>query len=215
MMTELQTRLKQLFPDFTEVALLQAIEQEGQLVRRTQDEVLIEPGQFIRTIPLVLSGMLKILREDDDGHELLLYYVRPGETCAMSLTCCSVDAKSSVRAVVEEDMEMVTIPVRFLDQWTQEFRSFKNFVMFTYQKRFDELLRTIDGIAFQKLDERLLALLREKQGLQASPVVQATHQELAQELNSSREVISRLLKQMEKRGMVTLSRNKIALLRIV
>ncbi|MBL7942536.1 MAG: Crp/Fnr family transcriptional regulator [Flavobacteriales bacterium] len=214
-MTEFQTRLRRTFPELYELPLLETIEREGHPMSLKQDEVLMEPGQYIKSIPLVMEGMLKILREDDDGHELLLYYVKPGETCAMSLTCCLGESRSNVRAVVEEDAEIIAIPVRHLDQWTQDFRSFKSFVMLTYQKRFEELLKTIDGIAFQKLDDRLLAALKEKQRVQQSTVIQATHQELAQELNSSREVISRLLKQMEKRHMVKLSRNKIELTGLV
>lgn len=172
-------------------------------------EMLMDIGGYIKYIPLVLKGMLKIMREDSDGNELLLYYIRPGETCAMSLTCCMGDAKSTVRAEVEEDVLVLAIPIRFMDKWTNEFQSWKSFVMHTYQMRYEELLRTIDGIAFQKLDDRLERALKEKCASLGTNSLVITHQELANELNSSREVISRLLKQMERKGKVKLGRHKI------
>ena len=130
----------------------------------------------------------------------------------MSLTCCMGDSKSTVRAVADEDTLALAIPVKLMDEWTTRFRSFKSFVMQAYQRRYEELLRTIDGIAFQKLDDRLLLALREKVRKQGSNRLQITHQELANELNSSREVISRLLKQMERSGIVVLGRNRIEIL---
>ncbi len=175
-------------------------------------ELMMDIGGYIKYIPLVLKGMLKIMREDSDGNELLLYYIRPGETCAMSLTCCMGDAKSTVRAEVEEDVLILAIPIRFMDQWTNQFQSWKSFVMHTYQMRYEELLKTIDGIAFQKLDDRLERALKEKCSTSGTNSLVITHQELANELNSSREVISRLLKQMERKGKVKLGRHKIEVL---
>lgn len=199
------------FPDIYEPEARQAIAKHGQIMQVPAGEKLMDIGQYIRFMPLVIEGSLKILREDPDGNELLLYYIQPGETCAMSLTCCLGDARSNVRAVAEEDTRLIAIPVRFLDEWTNSFRSFKSFVMLTYQRRFEELLATIDGIAFQRLDERLLSAIREKAKARQNSAVQTTHQELANELNSSREVISRVLKQMEKKGLVKLGRNRIEL----
>ena len=129
----------------------------------------------------------------------------------MSLTCCSGDARSTIKVVTEEDTTLLAVPVRYMDQWTEQFRSWKSFVMLTYQRRFDELLRTIDGIAFQNLDARILDLLRERSRLTGSNVITTTHQEIAQELHSSREVISRLLKRMERSGSVKLGRQRVEL----
>lgn len=208
---EIMTQLKQVFPDLYEESVRNAIEKEGVVMELKAGEYLMDIGGYIKYIPLVVSGMLKVMREDSDGHELLLYYIRPGETCAMSLTCCMGDARSTVRAEVEEDAVIVAIPVRFMDQWTNEYQSWKSFVMHTYQRRYEELLKTIDGIAFQKLDDRLERAIKEKSVSTGQAVLNITHQELANELNSSREVISRLLKQMEKKGRVKLGRNKIEL----
>lgn len=212
-MTEQDVR--KVFPDIYEPEAREAIISEGKEMDIPAGEMMMDIGQYIKYIPLVMSGTLKIMREDSEGNELLLYYIRPGETCAMSLTCCTGDAVSSIRAVAEEDTHVIAIPVKYMDEWTETFRSFKHFVLLTYQRRFEELLRTIDGIAFQKLDDRLVALLREKSKAAGSNLLQVTHQELAQELNSSREVISRLLKQLERTKKVSLGRNKIEIIGLV
>jgi CRP/FNR family transcriptional regulator len=201
--------LKKLFSDLYESNLVQAIQQKGHLLRIHAGESLIQIGQYIKYMPLILSGSLKIMREDDDGKELLIYHVDPGETCAMSITCCMGDTKSNVRAEAEEDTTLIAIPIHLLDQWSSEYVSWKHFIMRTYQKRFEDLLKTIDSIAFQKLDDRLLQLLKEKSLKSTEQVITATHQEIANELHSSREVISRLLKKLENEGNVKLGRNKI------
>ena len=201
--------LKKLFSDLYEPNLVQAIQQKGHLLRIHAGESLIQIGQYIKYMPLILSGSLKIMREDDDGKELLIYHVDPGETCAMSITCCMGDTKSNVRAEAEEDTTLIAIPIHLLDQWSSEYVSWKHFIMRTYQKRFEDLLKTIDSIAFQKLDDRLLQLLKEKSLKSTEQVITATHQEIAKELHSSREVISRLLKKLENEGNVKLGRNKI------
>jgi CRP/FNR family transcriptional regulator len=203
--------LKSIFPDLYEENLRKKIEEEGTIMEIPEGEMLMDIGGFIKFVPLVLEGSLRIMREDKDGNELLLYYVRKGETCAMSLTCCMGDARSNVRAIAEEATTVIAIPVRNMDLWTNQYQSWKSFVMHTYQKRFEELLATIDGIAFQRLDDRLEKMLKAKSETMRSNMLVITHQELATELNSSREVISRILKQMERRGMLKLGRNKIEL----
>jgi CRP/FNR family transcriptional regulator, anaerobic regulatory protein len=213
-MTEVNDQLiRARFPDIYEPEAREAILRHGMVMEIKAGERMMDIGQYIKFMPLVLEGALKVMREDSEGNELLLYYIQPGETCAMSLTCCMGDAKSNVRAEAEEDTLLVAIPVRYMDEWTSTFKSFKSFVMLTYQRRYEELLQTIDGIAFQKLDDRLLNALKDKSRTQGAALIQTTHQELANELNSSREVISRVLKQMERQGMVKLGRNKIELLR--
>lgn len=209
---EISSLLKETFPSIYEESARNEIEKEGIIMELKAGQMLMDIGGYIKYIPLVMKGMLKIMREDSDGNELLLYYIRPGETCAMSLTCCMGDAKSTVRAEVEEDVLILAIPIRFMDQWTNQFQSWKSFVMHTYQMRYEELLKTIDGIAFQKLDDRLERALKEKCTSLGTNSLVITHQELANELNSSREVISRLLKQMERKGKVKLGRHKIEVL---
>lgn len=202
---------QQVFPDIYERETVEAILETGKLKKLRADDWMVDIGDPILYMPLLLKGQLRILREDEEGHELLLYYIRPGETCAMSLTCCSGNAVSNIRAVAEEDTELLLLPIHIIDEWTTKYSSFKSFILKTYQRRFEELLNTIDGIAFHNLDDRLSQLLEQKSEKEGS-VLKTTHQDLANQLNSSREVISRLLKQMERKGKIQMGRNKITLL---
>lgn len=202
-------QLNAFFQDLYEKPIKEAIVHTGQIIEIPEGEILIDIGQYIKMMPLILEGSLKILREDNDGRELLLYHVQQGETCAMSITCCMGDAKSSVRAIAEENTKMIALPTKIMDEWSNNFPSWKHFIMRTYQKRFEELLNTIDSIAFQKLDDRLEKWLQEKTSKSNDGTIQITHQEIASELHSSREVISRLLKKMEHQGLLELGRNKI------
>jgi len=202
---------QQVFPDIYERETAEAILEIGKLKKLKADDWMLDIGDPILYMPLLLKGQLRVLREDADGHELLIYYIRPGETCAMSLICCSGNAVSNVRAVAEEDSELLLLPIQIIDEWTTKYPSFKTFILKTYQHRFEELLNTIDDIAFDNLDDRLSQLLKQKSEKEGS-VLKTTHQELANQLNSSREVISRLLKQMERKGKIQMGRNKITLL---
>jgi len=202
---------QQVFPDIYERSMVEVILETAKLKKLRADDWMVDIGDPIVYMPLLLKGQLRILREDEEGHELLLYYIRPGETCAMSLTCCSGNAVSNVRAVAEEDTELLLLPIQIIDEWTTKYPSFKSFILKTYQRRFEELLNTIDSIAFHNLDDRLSQLLKQKSEKEGS-VLKTTHQELANQLNSSREVISRLLKQMERKGKIQMGRNKITLL---
>jgi CRP/FNR family transcriptional regulator len=202
---------QQVFPDIYERGTVEVILETAKLKKLRADDWMVDIGDPIVYMPLLLKGQLRILREDEEGHELLLYYIRPGETCAMSLTCCSGNAVSNVRAVAEEDTELLLLPIQIIDEWTTKYPSFKSFILKTYQKRFEELLNTIDSIAFHNLDDRLTQLLKQKSEKEGREL-KTTHQELANQLNSSREVISRLLKQMERKGKIQMGRNKITLL---
>jgi CRP/FNR family transcriptional regulator len=202
---------QQVFPDIYERETVEAILEIGKLKKIRADDWMLDIGDPILYMPLLLKGQLRVLREDAEGHELLIYYIRPGETCAMSLICCSGNAVSNVRAVAEEDSELLLLPIQIIDEWTTKYPSFKSFILKTYQHRFEELLNTIDGIAFHNLDDRLSQLLKQKSEKEGSEL-KTTHQELANQLNSSREVISRLLKQMERKGKIQMGRNKITLL---
>ncbi len=173
--------------------------------------VMLEPGGYVKFIPLIVKGSIKVFRQGSDGGEILLYYVYPLETCAVSLTCCVANQKSNVKVNAEEDTTLLSVPISKSDDWFARFPSWKQFIMKTYSHRFDELLRAIDGIAFHKVDERLYNYLLEKSSLLKSPLIQVSHQQIAEELNTSREVISRLLKQLEGRGLLTMGRNKLTL----
>ena len=173
------------------------------------NEFLIREGQFISSFPLVLEGLIRISRTNDDGNELLLYYLKGNEVCAMSLTCCMTNVTSNINAVTEEPTEVIMLPVEMLDSWISKYPSWKQFVMQTFQNRFRELLDTVDAIAFMKLDERLIKHFIDRNQNSGANTFNGTHQDLALQLNTSREVISRLLKKLEKDSKIKLSRNFI------
>jgi CRP/FNR family transcriptional regulator len=173
------------------------------------NEIIIREGQFISSFPLVLNGSVRVSRTNNDGNELLLYYLSENEICAMSLTCCMAHLTSNINAIAEEQTEVLLIPVEMLDAWISKYPEWKQFVMHTFQRRFRELIETVDSIAFLKLDERLVKYFIDKNQNSGTTTYTGTHQELALQLNSSREVISRLLKKLEKDGKIKLSRNFI------
>ncbi len=201
--------LKSALPNFTDTKLVQAILDKGQLMRLEPGKVLMEPGQFVKQVPIVLEGSIKILRMDEEGKELFLYYLDAGETCALSLTCCTAAKPSEIKAVVEEEVLMIGIPIAVHEQFTDEFKQWKDFVSNTYQSRFQELLIALDAVAFKRMDERLMRYIVTKMKQQKTNELHTTHQEIANELGTSREVISRLLKQLEKKKWIELGRNVI------
>ncbi|HNB30353.1 MAG TPA: Crp/Fnr family transcriptional regulator, partial [Saprospiraceae bacterium] len=174
---------------------------------------IIDIGQTVRTIPLLISGILKVTRENEEGREILLYYVTASESCAMTFTCCMQQYPSEIRATAETESELLAIPIGVMDEWLVKYPTWKSFVMRTIRNRFNELLQTIDQLAFQKLDERLVVYLKEKSRITGSSLVNLSHEEIAQELASSRVVISRLLKKLEEDKKVLLYRNQIKLLK--
>ncbi|THH40545.1 Crp/Fnr family transcriptional regulator [Neolewinella litorea] len=200
------------FPTFVEPELQQAIAEQGRLHTIEAGGMLMDFGNFVRTIPLIISGAVKVSRLGDDGSELFLYYLRAGESCVMTFTCCVSDKRSQIRAVAEEDTTILALPKQTLDQWMMRYKSWKNFVMTAYDQRMEEMVQTIDQIAFRQLDERLYDYVIKRAGLRDDGTIQATHQEIADDLNVSREAISRLLKTLEKRGSIELGRNRIRVL---
>ena len=201
--------LKSYLPNFTDPKLLQAILDKGQIIHLAAGKVRMEPGQFVKMGPIVVEGSIKILRMDEEGKELFLYYLDAGETCALSLTCCAASKPSEIRAIVEEDTTLVGIPIAVHEQWTDEFRQWKDFVSNTYQSRFQEMLGALDAVAFKRMDERLMRYIVTKMKQHKANELHTTHQEIANELGTSREVISRLLKQLEKKKWIELGRNVI------
>jgi CRP/FNR family transcriptional regulator, anaerobic regulatory protein len=196
-------------PTLTDPELWEEILSKGTLHRFEPGQAILEPGQYIKMVPIVVEGAIKIMRMDEEGHELFLYYLEPGETCAISLTCCSAHKPSEVKAVAEAPTTLIGIPVGDHEQWTHKYRQWKEFVSQTYQNRFQEVLAVIDEIAFKRMDERLLKYILVKVRQFKSNELTITHQEIASELGTSREVVSRLLKQLEKRKLIELGRNKI------
>jgi len=202
-------QLKEALPNFTDPALLEQILAKGQIMNLQAGKVMMEPGQFVRMVPIVLEGSIKISRMDDEGRELFLYYLDAGETCALSLTCCSASKPSEIKAVVEEDTTIIGIPISAIDQFSDEFKQWKDFVSNTYQSRFQEMLVALDAVAFKRMDERLMKYIVTKMKQHKTNELHTTHQEIANELTTSREVVSRLLKQLERKKWIELGRNVI------
>ncbi|MFT5167344.1 MAG: CRP/FNR family transcriptional regulator [Saprospiraceae bacterium] len=211
--SEILKLLNSHFPEIAEITLQEEIAKVGQLMHFNAGEVIMNYGSYIKLVPLVVKGSIKVVREDaDEGRELLLYYLNSGQTCSMSFSCCMMNKQSDIRTTAEDDTTIIAIPVKYADRWMSDFKSWRNFVMRSYDSRLQEMIKTIGNIAFKKMDERLITYLTEKSKAQNSTIINTTHQEIAHELNASREAISRLLKQLEKNDTVKLGRNKIELL---
>lgn len=195
-----------------EPALLQEIQQFGIWQSFKEGDLIMDYGKYIRMMPIVLNGTIKVYRLDENGNELLLYYLSSSESCSMAYSCCVEAKKSEVKAIAEDDVEIIGIPNVKLDEWLCKYPSWKNYIMRSFNERFTELLKSIESIAFHKLDERLVAYLKEKQRLSGSSVIKASHYLIADELATSRVVISRLLKQLENDKKIILYRNEIKLL---
>lgn len=194
-----------------ERALLDEIVQVGTFKEVPAGFTLLEIGEYIRFMPLLISGAIKILREDKNGDELLLYYLEKGETCSITVNCCIGQASSEVRAIAETDTRMIMVPIRKIDEWSTRYRSWRQFIFNSYHERLTEVLQTLDSVAFDRLDERLVHYLQEKARINESLTLHSTHQEIAYDLHSSRVVISRLLKKLEKLGDIELHRNYLVL----
>jgi CRP/FNR family transcriptional regulator len=208
MLENLREQYGYLFED----ELLQEIEKVGSYKEVPEDFMLIDIGQKIKAMPLLLSGAIKILREDEKGDELILYFIEQGDTCAMTITCCLGDTKSEIRAIAETETKLIMIPVEKMSEWMGKYKSWQNFILQSYHERLMEMLETIDNIAFLKMDERLLKYLRDKAKVNHNDCVQTTHQEIANDLHTSRVVISRLLKALENNKQIQLQRNFIKII---
>jgi CRP/FNR family transcriptional regulator len=205
MIQELKNNYGHLFED----ALLNEINQVGTFKEIPAGFKMMEIGDYVKAMPLLVSGAIKILRQDTDGDELLLYFLEKGDTCALTLTCCVAQTKSKIRAIAETDSKLIMIPIQQMEEWSEKYKSWRHFVFESYNNRLNEMLETIDSIAFLKMDERLLKYLAEKVRISKNNTIHKTHQEIAYELHTSRVVISRLLKKLETLGKIELNRNAI------
>lgn len=192
--------------------LIQEITSLGRLRKISGGKVLMSPDQPGTEVPFVLNGLLKVLRQEPNGKEVFLYYLEGGETCAMSITCCLEGKMAAIKLVAEEDSSLWMIPMTYMDSWVVKYPSFRKFVFLSYQARFDELLYTIDNVVFHKMDERLYRYLLDTKQAIGSFEIKKTHEQIAKELNTSRVVISRLLKQLEKEEKIEQHRNRIEVL---
>lgn len=204
-MIDLQTSF---YGKLFEPNLLTEIEECGISKSVEKGEVLIDIGSYIKFMPLLLDGAIKILRIDEQGNELLLYFLEKGDTCAMTLTCCIGQSQSEIRAVAENETKLILIPVKKMEDWLK-YKSWRDFVFESYSGRLNEMLDVIDTLAFLNMDKRLHKYLRNKVLISKTNIINISHQEIAYELNTSRVVISRLLKKMEQDNIIKIHRNKL------
>jgi CRP/FNR family transcriptional regulator len=206
--------LNHIYGSIFESALIQEINQVGTYREVEAGTEIIRTGEYIKSIPLLLSGAIKVIREYDNGEELLLYYVEEGNTCSMSMSCCVEQRKSQIKAVAELDTLIIMIPIKKMEEWLGRYQSWRTFVFSNYQNRIEEVLESLERVAFERLDERLEDYLKEKARINNEHSVFQTHKEIAEELHSSRVVISRLLKKLEQMGAIKLHRNHIELINL-
>ncbi len=196
---------------FKDPHLLSEINKFGRVRSVEKDTILISPGQEVFFLPVVLQGILRIVRQNAEGKEVFLYHLYPGQTCAMAINCCQANKKSSIKAIAEEDTEILQIPVNLVDDWFK-YPEWKTFVNSTYAGRFAELIDVIDLIAFSNMDKQVLHYLQERARAAGTKAIYITHQQIADELHTHREAISRLLRTMEQKNILKLGRNTIELL---
>ncbi len=208
-------------PDFNfnyahlfEEELLQEILSIGEYKKVKEGTELIDIGSDIEFMPLIITGAVKILREDENGDELVLYFIEQGDTCAMTITCCIGQTKSKIRAVTEVETKLLMIPIQKISDWMIKYQTWQMFILQSYHERMQELLEAIDTIAFLNMDERLLKYLKDKAMINRNEVIQVTHKEIANDMHTSRVVVSRLLKALEIKGEIKLHRNQIKVLNL-
>ncbi len=205
-------RTNTVFQTIFEPALIKEMQQFGDVKYFKEGDIIMDYGKYIRMMPLIVSGTIKVFRMDENGNEILLYYLSSNESCSMAYSCCMEAKKSEVKAIAEDDVELIAIPHSKLDEWLCKYPSWKNYIMRSFNERFMEMLKSIESIAFHKLDERLISYLKEKQRLSGSSVIKASHYLIADELATSCVVVSRLLKQLENEKRIILYRNEIKLM---
>ena len=201
-----------IFSSVFEPELLEELEAKSMLMKVSGGETIMRIGSPVRAVPLIISGIVKVSRVNDEGQEILLYYVRSGETCAMSFTCWMTSKVSSVEGIAEEDSVILAVPGKVVDEWLLKYPKWKNFVMTTILDGFTEVIKSIDDIAFKKMDDRLIIYLKEKSKATRSSLINLTHQQIGDELGTNRVVVSRLLKNLENDNKLLLYRSQIKLL---
>lgn len=192
--------------------LLEKLKKEGTIRTFSPDTVIIDEHDYIKFVPIVLQGSIKVFKLDEDGREILLYYIKPGESCVMSFLGAACNGTSKIKAVVEDEAQVLILPVHKAIELIRENPLWIQFIFELYNRRFEELLSVVNAIAFQKVDDRLWELLKTKVRMQRTSELNMTHQQIADDLGTAREVVSRLLKQLERDGKIALARNKIKIL---
>ncbi len=205
----LRERLATIF----ESKLVDEIIQLGEVEEVKEGTVIMDYGKKVRFMPIIISGTIRVMRMDEEGREIILYYLGSNESCAMAYTCCMEAKLSEIKAIAEDNVELIKIPHEKLDEWLINYPSWKSYVFSSFTQRFNELLRSLESVAFHKLDERLVNYLRNKTKISGKSSIQLSHNQIAEELGTSRVVISRLLKQLENDKKLLLYRNEIKLLK--
>jgi len=205
--------IQTLFPSFDRDLMI-SMSEHADLREFKAGEVLMKTGQNIRSTMLITKGLVKIFREDEDGNEFFMYYLQPGQACALSMICATKHETSQIMARAVNDTESIMVPLEYMDKWMTQYKSWYHFVLESYRSRFEELLLTVDHIAFRNMDERLLFYLKKQQETLKSNRLYLSNTEIASDLNSSREVISRLMKKLADRQLIRLDRNYIEILHL-
>ena len=202
-------KLHEQFQFLFEEALINEICKNSTLKKFKEDELILDVGEKMTHLPLVVSGSVKGMREDEEGRELLLYYLEVGDTCAVSMSCCTKPNKSIIKAIAETDVEVVFILNEKMEEWIVKYPSWRSYVLDSYNVRLNELFDSIDNLAFNNMEERLYKYLRDKVMVTKTAKLNITHFQIAVDLNSSRVVISRLMKKLENNGLITQYRNYV------
>lgn len=211
-MDDIKDRLKESYGLLFEPALVDEIVEVSKLNHAKAGDVLMDYGNNIKSMPLLLDGAIKILRQDAEGDELVIYYLEKGDTCTVTMTCCMGQKQSEIRGVVVSDVNFLSIPIGKMKEWMKKYDTWMAFVFNSYDNRFNELLNSIDNLAFNNMEERLVNYLQEQVSIQKSQHIDLSHQNIAYDMHTSRVVISRLLKNLENKGLVKLGRNKIEMI---
>jgi len=205
--------LKKIYPQFDE-DLIRQLEKVGQEVEFKEGDMLIRPGQYFKQSLLLVEGKVKVYRQGENGEEFFLYYLEPGNACALSIICATRNETSEIKGIAVSPVKAFAIPLQYMDGLMRDYRQWYYFVLETYRTRFEELLQVIDQIAFHSMDEKLEFYLKRQFDTHKAKTISITHQQIADDLNSSREVISRLLKKLESSKRISISRNEITLLNL-
>lgn len=210
--SQLRKLVNEIFPIFSQRELVEEIVEKGQYMEIPAKTTILSFGSIIKQIPFVLDGSVKLIREEQNGNSIFLYHITKGQSCAMTISSCMRRETSSAKAVTDSDTKLFVLPVEDVYNFGRRYPSWNDFVVSTFNSRFEEFLQLIDKVSFQKIDTRLLNYLSQKSILSKKLEIVTSHQEIANDLATSREVISRLLKQLERKGIVNLGRGKITIL---
>lgn len=205
----LRAKLEDYYAEIFEKELIDEIVDLGIYRTLASGETLIDIGDNMTHVPLILKGAVKIIREDKNGQDIALYFLERGDTCAISFINCINKSRSMFRGIAEKETEGIFVPVNKIDDWLVKYKSWRHFIIDSYHMRLIEMVESIDSLAFMRLDDRLHKYLTDKVKIMQDNTLIITHQEIADDINTSRVVVSRLLKILENEGKIIIRRNRI------